>query len=334
MGRLKRSWAIFKSSFRVLKGNKKLLIFPAIASIGVLGIIVFFLAVSTSFTYESKVVVNGDRVDVKTDNAFMGTLYKYCKETDKKKGSHKVEITSPYVSDMSKGESENMFSVPLLIILYMFSMFLATFFNVAFYSEIMRALNGSEVSIMRGFKFACSKIVPILMWSLFAGIVGYIIQAISEKLGFIGKIVMSLIGMAWSVASVFAIPVIIREENNINPLDYLKKSALTIKKTWGEGLVGYLGFGGLSLIVVLSSMFLFLLPLVILSIVLFKEGALVPVLSVCGVWVIMLIAYSYIVGVAEKIYLCSLYVYASEGVVPEHFSTEDMNSAWKVKKTN
>src|SRR5262249_55174587 len=118
--------------------------------------------------------------------------------------------------------------------LYFVCMFIATFCNVAFYHEILAALAGQPVSIGRGLKFASSRIWSILMWTLFAGIVGLIIKAIEERMEIVGQIIGKLLGLAWSVAAVFAIPVIVRKEGNANPFTVLRDSADVLKRTWGE----------------------------------------------------------------------------------------------------
>ena len=119
-------------------------------------------------------------------------------------------------------------------LIYLISMFLATFINVAFYNEIIHVLNDNRVSIARGFKAALSRIKLIMIWSLFAGIVGIIIKTLEERLGFVGRWIIRLIGISWSVASIFVIPVIIREGKSSNPLKLLKTSALTLKKAQSE----------------------------------------------------------------------------------------------------
>ena len=93
-------------------------------------------------------------------------------------------------------------------------MFLATFFNVAFYSEIIAALNGKGVSFRRGLSLARSRLPSILAWTFLAGLVGWLIRTIEQRLPFAARIVTGLIGMAWSVAAVFAIPVIIQEQTD------------------------------------------------------------------------------------------------------------------------
>ena len=89
------------------------------------------------------------------------------------------------------------------------------------------------------------------MWSLFTGAVGLLIRAIEQRVGIVGRWIVGLIGLAWSVASVFVVPVIVVETKTTNPLRFLKTSAPLLKKTWGESLLGYLGvqFGGVLIFV-------------------------------------------------------------------------------------
>ena len=44
------------------------------------------------------------------------------------------------------------------------------------------------MSIPRGLKFAGTKLKAILMWTLFAGLVGLIIKTLEQKLDFVGRI--------------------------------------------------------------------------------------------------------------------------------------------------
>src|SRR2546430_5906287 len=85
------------------------------------------------------------------------------------------------------------------------------------------------VSIRRGLKFACTRWKAVLMWTLFAGLVGLIIQTIEQRLEIVGRLLARFIGLAWSIASVFVIPIIVREEQDANPLNMLKRSAGILK---------------------------------------------------------------------------------------------------------
>ena len=220
-------------------------------------------------------------------------------------------------------------AVAYFALIYFTSMFLATFFNVAFYQQILGALNGQPVSIGGGLRFACARWQPILLWTLFAGLVGYIIKTLEERFGLIGRLIMRLVGTAWSIACVFVIPVIITQDKVVNPLTVLKESALTLKKTWGESLIGYAGvsFGG-ALIALLSV--LWLGAGIALSTALHLWW-LIPLIVVA--WLTAFILWAYLLSVASQIFRCALYLYATQGALPPPYTEEMVALAWKVKKS-
>jgi len=301
MSRFKRSWILFARSLSVIGQNKKLLWFPLISSAFVCLIVLFFLL----------------------PLAFWDTGHSFTQS------SHWRSIADHF---MVMGEQNDPAGLTLLglacgAVIYLISIILATFFNVAFYSEILSALNGNPVSIARGLRLALSKLKPILMWSMLTGIVGIIIKGLEEKLGFVGRWIMKLIGIAWSVAAVFVIPVIIREDKSVNPLGFLKRSAVMLKKTWGESLIGYLGirFGGV--ICVLGSLVLFAIPLGI-GLALENPWVIIPAVAL---EFLCLMVITYLLNIASQVYRCALFIYASEGVVPGPYDQDMMDLAWKVK---
>jgi hypothetical protein len=135
------------------------------------------------------------------------------------------------------------------------------------------------------------------------------------------------IGTAWSVAAVFAIPVIVRGDCT-NPLEVLRHSARTSKRTWGEAVVGYVGiqfagvaFLGASTVVMASA---------VAAAAHFRQLSVMAALG--GIWLFGIIALGLFTNMATHIYRCALYVYATEGVVPAPFSPGLMDAGWKVKK--
>ena len=203
-----------------------------------------------------------------------------------------------------------------------------TFFNVAFYNEILAALSGQPVSIGRGLKFACTRWKAVLMWTLFAGLVGMIIRALEQRFGVIGQVMMRLLGAVWSVACVFVIPVIVTEEETANPIEVLKKSALTLTRTWGESLIGYAGVSiGGGIIMLASLLWLGAGIFVATSLHSVALGAL-AVLS----WLVGVCILSYLMGVASQIFRCALFLYATRGTLPDPYNEEMMALAWKMKK--
>jgi len=52
-----------------------------------------------------------------------------------------------------------------------------------------------------------------------------------------------------------------------------------------------------------------------------------------GAWLLLAIwIAAFLISMATHVYRCALYVYASEGVIPEPFTAELMDAGWKVKK--
>ena len=125
----------------------------------------------------------------------------------------------------------------------------------------------------------------------------------------------------------FAIPVIIQEQPLRNPISILQRSAMTLKRTWGEGLIGYLGFSAGSVMIFFGS----LAPLLLAGALalMFKSVWLIIIAGI--IWVLGLLFMAYVSGVAGHVYRCALYKYATEGVVPEPYNQELLDMAWKVK---
>jgi hypothetical protein len=110
--------------------------------------------------------------------------------------------------------------------------------------------------------------------------------------------------MAWSIASVFVIPIIVQDEQNTNPVQMLKNSAGILKRTWGEALIGYVGMSLASGLVLLGSMVLLIGALIIPMAL--NNYWLIAVLGV--LWIIAMFVLSYLTSVAGQIYKGALYL--------------------------
>ncbi len=211
---------------------------------------------------------------------------------------------------------------------YAVSTIVSTFLNAAFYNEIIRAMAGEPVSLVGGLRFACGRIRAILAWSLFAVLVGAMIRLLADRLGWLGKWVLGLFGVAWSAAAVFVIPVMIREASS-NPIELMRKSAATLKKTWGEAVLGFAGISlGTASIVTFA---------VIMNTIFMTAGKQLHNTSFMASLVVgeflLVVGFVSVMNVANSVYRCALYVYATEGVVPEHYTPELMDAGWKIKTT-
>ena len=310
--RLKNGWSLFLASFGVLRRNKTLLLFPiATAS---LTVVMAFLFV--------------------TPIALQPTGHSYAEKAHWSEVGSRLFVTAPATGlDAARGRKETVSATPMamafFVLFYFLSMFLATFFNVAFVHGIFNALSDKPVSVSEGLSFATTKLKPILMWTLFAGLVGLAIKTLEEKFGFFGRWIVRLIGVAWSVASVFVIPVLVMEEHPDNPIDVVRQSAGVITKTWGEALAGYAGLqiGG----VIIAVATVVVVPLSMYVGLAYKQFALM--LTGFAGWFVFICAFSYVMSIASQIYLCMLYRYATAGAVPQGLTSDMLTTAWRPKKS-
>jgi len=304
--KLTRSWLLFKSSVKVIRDHPKLLVFPVVTGLLTTAIALFFLA-PVVLVVVAPHWIHGSAVQTLADR--MGFL------RFQRGGALNFQIQT--------------IGTLVLAGAYLLNLFLATMSSVAFNSEILEALSGRPVSIRHGIEAACRRWKAVLLWSLLAGSIGLLIRALEQRFALLGRLVAGVIGLAWSVASIFAIPILVRETSLSNPFDVLSKSARVIKGTWGEMLAGYLGMQGTNLCVLWGSILLWA-----------GSGAMAMVFSnawillAAGVpWLLCLIAYCYVSSIASRVYLCALYLYASEGTVPGSYDPSMMNQAWKLRKS-
>src|SRR5215213_10704728 len=82
------------------------------------------------------------------------------------------------------------------------------FANTALVGAAMIRLRGGDPTVADGFRIASERIGPILGYAFIAATVGIILRSIAERAGFIGKIVISLIGFAWNVATFLVVPIL------------------------------------------------------------------------------------------------------------------------------
>jgi len=304
--KLSRTLQLFKRSVRVIQEHPKLLVFPLVTGFLTTIIALFFLAPVGLLLLAPHLGVGG-QIRALTDSiAFVHVG---------RAGNFNFQL-QPLGSAILAG-------------VYLVNMFLATMASVAFNHEIIEALNNRPVSIGRGLAAACARWKSVLLWSLVAGVVGLIIRALEERLSLIGRLVAGLIGLAWSAASIFAIPILAREPGLSNPFAVLSKSAETIKRTWGETLAGYVGMQGTNLLVLWFSLLLWA-----------AAGAAAIVLSnawillIVGVpWLFAVVVYGYLAGIASRVYLCALYLYAADGFIPGQYDASMMSMGWKMKKS-
>jgi len=148
----------------------------------------------------------------------------------------------------------------LLGVFYLFTYVVTIFFNCALIAVALRRLDGEEATVGEGLQAALSNISSILGYALIAATVGWLLRWLEDRVGFIGRIVISIIGAAWTIASSMTLPVLVVE--NAGPVEALTRSFELMKENWGENLIGNSGIG---LAIVMSALPFFLIAYLPLS---------------------------------------------------------------------
>jgi len=167
-------------------------------------------------------------------------------------------------------DTQNVVNYVILFLYYLVNYFVIVFFNMALVHCTHLYFMGEEVTIRKGLQFSMSRIGVIFAWAAFAATVGTLLRLLQDNVGKIGKIIVSLIGVAWSVTTFFVVPIIAYEK--LGPLDAFKRSASLMKEKWGESLSASFSFGLVQLVFFLAAAFVcFLLCLIspIIGIILF-----------------------------------------------------------------
>ena len=204
--------------------------------------------------------------------------------------------------------------------------FVIFFFNAALVGAAMIRLDGGDPTVKDGLNIAMSKIGSILGYALIAATVGMILRAIQERVGFLGKIIVGLLGVGWTMATYLVVPVLVA--SNVGPIDAIKESASLLKKTWGENVIGQAGigaaFGLITFAVILCGIALVVLAAMTGSVVVIGLAVVIVVLAV--------IATALIHTALSGIYAAALYRYATQGSATLGFDTMALQNAFAPKK--
>ena len=129
----------------------------------------------------------------------------------------------------------------LLFIFYWIQFSVVIFFNTALVEVALKRFDGETAGIADGMRRAWSRIGIIVAYALIAATVGIVLRYIAERVGILGRIIVGLIGFAWSIATALVVPVLAAED--VGPVEAIQRSVQLIKKAWGEDIIGSAGIG-------------------------------------------------------------------------------------------
>ncbi len=208
---------------------------------------------------------------------------------------------------------------------YLTQYFVIFFFNSALVGAAMIRLRGGDPTVGDGFSIAFQHIGAIFGYALISATVGVILRALSERAGFLGQIVISLIGLAWSLATYLVVPVLVIE--GVGPIQSVKRSAQLLKKTWGEQIVGNFGIGTIFGLITFGVILLGI-PIIIAAIF---TGSLALIILTVLLLIVTVTIIALLNATLSGIYAAAVYLYAVEGNTGGFFSPELVQNTFRHK---
>jgi hypothetical protein len=283
MGKFSRSWELVKQSFAVLRSDKQLMLFPVLSAISCLFVTLLIGTGGTLLMLPARAaaLANGERFQPNQSPVFLLAMF----------------------------------------MLYVANYFVIVFFNVALVGVANSRLMGGTWTFRDGIELAWARKGTILQWALVAATIGMILRTIEERMGLIGKLIMRIIGVAWTLACYFVVPVLAFED--LTPIDAVKRSWKLFRDTWGEKVVGGFSFSLISL--------LLMLPGIGLWIAFMAVGGPLGAVVGFGVLILYILMLSVMMSAVQGVFNAALYRYACFKQVPPAFDQALVASAWAPK---
>ena len=219
---------------------------------------------------------------------------------------------------MMRGRSLEPLDYLLIALLYFVSSFIAIFFNAAVVGAAMIRLQGGDPRIADGLRLASSKAGKIAGWAAITATVGLILRSLEERFGFLGDIVISLIGAAWSAITFFVVPVLLYEP--VGVAASIKRSAGIFKERWGEQFTGSVSIG--------LAMFLLGLPILLLVALIWVVAPPVAIaVAVLGFGLLMAGG-----AALSGVFNAALYRYATTGQALGTFTDQDLAASFRPRR--
>jgi Family of unknown function (DUF6159) len=283
MGRLSRSWDLVTASFSVLWQDKQLLMFPVLSGISCMVVTVLLLAGGAAI-FEPQL---GD----------LSALFA--------RNNPEAVVRSPAV-------------MGAVFALYLANYFVIIFFNVALVGVANSRFTRENWTFDRGLQLAWQRKWVILQWAFIAATVGMVLRALSERAGFIGRIVVGIIGVAWNLACYFVVPVLAFE--NLSPGAALHRSAELFKETWGEKVAGGFSLGLIFFLMMIPGFLIWIGAINYAG----PKGLLAGGIFMAAYFLLLSIVSSAVQGIFNT----ALYRYASDQTAPPGFSQNLFSDAW------
>jgi hypothetical protein len=209
--------------------------------------------------------------------------------------------------------------------LYLALYFVTFFFNAALVCAALERLRGGDPTLRSALGGAASRTRAILGYALIAATVGILLRMIADRSNWVGKLVVGLIGVAWTLATALVVPVLVAQ--NVGPVEAVKRSASLLKKTWGENVIGTSGIGLVFLLLfVAAALVVIVLVMIASKLALGETAAILVFLSLAGFLLLAVVQ-----SALQAIYTTALYLYAESGQAVGGFGEDRLAAAFRPK---
>jgi hypothetical protein len=203
-------------------------------------------------------------------------------------------------------------------LMYVALAFVSIFFNAAVIGTAMKRLKGEPATIKDGLALARQNIGKIFAWAVVTATVGMILRTIQERSGLIGRILLGIVGIAWTVLTFFVVPVLLYEDVSVGGA--IKRSGSIFRQRWGEQFIGNATIG--------IAIFLVAIPVVIVGGLIAAAAPIVGIpLLVVAVGALMAIG-----AACTGVFNAALYRYATTGESSGAFTEADMAGSFRPRR--
>ena len=205
---------------------------------------------------------------------------------------------------------------------YLAITYVLVFFNAALVYAADKRLRGEPVTIGEAVHAAGARAHVLLPWAVLSATVSIALRALEERAGIIGRIVGSLIGLAWSLVTFLVLPVLVIEQ--LGPIQAVKRSTELFKRTWGENVMANAGIGIVAIVATLAGA----IPCALLIAI----GGPIAVLGIVAL-VAWVIAVQIVAAALTGILQMALYRFAVDGTVPG-FDLDKLRGAFRPRRSS
>mgnify|MGYP000956313990 CR=1 FL=1 len=298
VGRIRRGWLLTKSSWHVLRLDKELTALSCISFfVALIGLIPIGLIV-----WKTTTIIDSSTRAIPTNDPIYQTSLQ------------------PWEQFL------------LAFLAYFITTLVANFFGGAVIYGATQRFRGGDPTLSTSIAGARRKISPLILFSLMMTTVGLFFQFLEDRLPFAGALAARLFDAAWTIANIFAVPVIVLSDKNVQPLEATKQSVQVIKKVWGEGIVANIGIG----FIALFSYIVYVLVFVLAGTAAYGLGGsgenFAPLAIVTGLGLIGLVGLILVFTTLSSIAKAALYHYAITGTAPGPYDKDLLRTSMTPKK--